>query len=212
MRTLELAGTVVFAVSGVLAVATARLDWFGAIVVGIVTAVGGGSTRDVILDATPVFWVENVAYLIAALAGALLAIPLARVLAKGPRRRFDEALQLADAAGLAIFVVTGAEITRDLGFDAWIAVVAAIITGVGGGVIRDVLADRTPLILTGEIYAVAALAGAVVYVLLAEATALADWLVVLLGAVTVVGLRAIGIRRQWSLPGLTPPGGPPHAP
>ncbi len=204
MEALELAGTVVFAVSGVLAVATARLDWFGAIVVGIVTAIGGGSIRDVILDAAPVFWIDDVGYLIAAASGSVVAIPLARQLAKGPRRRFDEALQLADAAGLALFVIVGARVTLHLGFDARVAVVAAIITGVGGGVIRDVLASRTPLVLSGEIYATAALAGAIVYVTLHELTSLADWLAALVGGLTVFGLRALGIRRQWSLPSITP--------
>jgi uncharacterized membrane protein YeiH len=205
MEVLELAGTVIFAISGVIAVASVRLDWFGAVVVGVVTAIGGGSIRDVILGATPVFWVANVGYLIAAILGGVVAIPLARRLAKGAPRRFDETLQLADAAGLALFVVVGAQISLQLGFDARVAVVAAIITGVGGGVIRDLLADRTPLILSGEIYATAALVGAIVYVTLHEFTSLSDWFAALIGAVSVFGLRVFGIRRQWALPALTPP-------
>lgn len=205
MSALDLAGTVVFAITGVFAVATARLDWFGAIVVGIVTAVGGGTIRDVILDATPVFWVADGRYLIAATLGSVAAIPLAQRLSRGPIRRFEETLQLADAAGLAIFVTTGARVTLELGFDPWVAVVSAIITGVGGGVIRDVLANRTPLILTGEIYATAALAGAIVYVWLFEGTTLDGWVVVIVGAFTVFGLRVVGIRRQWALPHLVAP-------
>lgn len=202
MSALDLAGTVVFAITGVFAVASARLDWFGAIVVGIVTAIGGGTVRDIILDATPVFWVTDGRYLIAALLGAVAAIPLAQRLSTGPIRRFEETLQLADAAGLAIFVTTGARVAFELGFDPWVAVVAAIVTGVGGGVIRDVLADRTPLILTGEIYATAALAGAIVYVSLFEGTGLDGRLVVMFGAFSVFGLRVLGIRRQWALPNL----------
>jgi uncharacterized membrane protein YeiH len=202
----ELAGTVTFAVSGVFAVAYARLDWFGVIVVGIVTAVGGGSIRDVILDNTPVFWVEELGFLAAATLGAVAAIPLARQLATGPVRRFEQVLQFADAAGLALFAVVGAQTALDLGFDATVAVVAAMVTGVGGGVIRDLLADRTPLILTGEIYATAALAGALVYVTLVELTSLDQWVAALLGALVVFGLRALGIHKQWLLPSLEPSG------
>ena len=197
----ELAGTVTFAISGVLAVSSSRLDWLGAVVVGVVTALGGGTIRDLLFGDTPVFWLNDLGFLLAATLGAVAAIPLAHRLATGPVRRFDEALQLADAAGLALFVVLGAEVALELSFGPAAAVVAGIITGVGGGVIRDLLADRTPLILSGEIYATAAIAGALVFVVLGE-LAVSDPLPALAGALVVFGLRVAGIRRQWSLPRL----------
>jgi uncharacterized membrane protein YeiH len=205
MEVAELTGTVVFAVSGVLAVAGRRLDWFGAIVVGVVTALGGGSIRDVILGDTPVFWTEQLEFLFTAALGAAVAIPLAYLLVRGSTRRFDEALQLADAAGLALFAVVGANTALELGFDGAIAVVAGTLTGVGGGVIRDVLAGRVPLVLSGEIYATAALAGTTAFVLLDELTGLPEPPAAVIGAVIIFGLRVLGIQRQWSLPALAAP-------
>lgn len=202
MEAAELAGTVVFAISGVLAVAHRRLDWFGAIVVGVVTAVGGGTVRGLILGVTPVFWIEDQTYLLVALIGAVAAIPLAHNLAEGSARRFDEVLQLADAVGLAFFSVVGAAIALDLGFTAPVAVVAGVTSAVGGGVIRDLLAGRPPLIMSGEIYATAALAGIAVFVALEELTPMPEPISGVLGGAVVLALRLIGIRHEWSLPTL----------
>jgi uncharacterized membrane protein YeiH len=203
MEGAEIAGTVVFAISGVIAVAERPLDWFGAIVVGVVTALGGGTIRGLILGSTPVFWIADQTFLWAAVAGAIVAIPLARVLGHGSARRVEESLQLADAAGLALFSIVGADIALELGFDGAIAVLAGLITGVGGGVIRDVLAGRTPLVMSGEIYATAALAGSVLFVGLDEFTAINEPVSATAGGLAIFGLRMVGIRRQWSLPQLT---------
>jgi uncharacterized membrane protein YeiH len=151
MEAAEIAGTVVFAVSGVIAVGDRPLDWFGAVVVGVVTALGGGTIRGLILGVTPVFWIEDQTFLLAAVLAAALAIPLVRFLERGSARQFEESFELADAAGLALFSIVGANVALDLGFDGTVAVVAGLITGVGGGVIRDVLAARTPLVMSGEI-------------------------------------------------------------
>jgi uncharacterized membrane protein YeiH len=199
----ELAGTVVFAVSGVIAVAERPLDWFGGIVVGVVTALGGGTIRGLILGVTPVFWIEDQTFLLAAVIGAVAAIPLARVLSDSSARAYDETLQLSDAAGLALFSIVGANIALDLGFDGTIAVLAGLITGVGGGVMRDVLAGRTPLVMSGEIYATAALLGSVVFVGLDELTPVSEPVSAVIGGLAILVLRVLGIRRQWSLPPLT---------
>jgi uncharacterized membrane protein YeiH len=206
MEAAELAGTVVFAVSGVIAVADRPLDWFGAIVVGVVTALGGGTIRGLILGVTPVFWVEDQMFLAAAIAGAVAAIPLVRALERGSARRLEESFELADAAGLALFSVVGANVALEAGFDWPVAVVSGLVTGVGGGVIRDVLAGRTPLIMRGEIYATAALAGVGVFVGLDELTGVSEPVSAVAGGVAILGLRVLGIRREWSLPPLS------HAP
>lgn len=201
MESVEIAGMVVLAVSGVIAVAGRPLDLFGALVVGVVTALGGGTMRDLILGVAPVFWVGNELYLATAIAGAVVAIPLARALIRTSARRLEESLKLADAAGLSLFAIVGATVALDHGFSATIAVVSGLLTGVGGGMIRDVLSGRTPLILRGEIYATAALAGAVTFVLLHE-LGIPEPVAGVLGGLTTFSLRVVGIRRQWALPSL----------
>jgi uncharacterized membrane protein YeiH len=114
-----------------IAVADRPLDWFGGIVVGVVTALGGGTLRGLILGATPVFWIEDQTFLLAAIVGAIAAIPLARALGHASARRFGESLQLVDAAGLALFSIVGANVALELGFDGTIAVLAGLITGSG---------------------------------------------------------------------------------
>jgi uncharacterized membrane protein YeiH len=201
MDAAELTGTVVFAVSGVLAVAHRPLHWFGAVVVGIVTAVGGGTMRGLILGATPVFWVEDRGFLVAALVGSLVAIALVRLLHERPGG-FDRGVQLADAGGLALFSVIGASLTLDLGHDGVVAVLCGLLTGVGGGVIRDLLAGQTPLIMRGEIYATAALAGVTVFVCLDELAGAPETLAAAAGMVVIFGLRLGGIVGRWTLPPL----------
>jgi len=201
MEVAEFLGTVVFAISGVIAVAERRLDWFGAVVVGVVTAIGGGTMRGLILGETPVFWIQDETYLAFALAGSILAIPLV-IRFGSSHSRFEEGLQLADALGLALFAVVGASLTLDLGFDATTAVVCGILTGVGGGVIRDVLAGQTPLIMRSEIYATAALAGTILFVFLVEEVGLTHWLASALGMITIFALRIAGLKRDWRLPTL----------
>jgi uncharacterized membrane protein YeiH len=197
----EIAGTVVFAISGVFAVADRPLDWFGAIVVGVVTALGGGTIRGLILGVTPVFWIEDQTFLLAAVAGSAVAIALVRWAERASASRAEEILELADAAGLALFSVVGADLALDLGFDGWIAIVAGLVTGVGGGVIRDVLAGRTPLILRGEIYATAALGGVALFVGLDE-LGVHEAVAAVAGGLGILGLRVLGIRRALSLPPL----------
>ncbi len=201
MEVAQLLGTVVFAISGVVAVAERRLDWFGVLVVGAVTAVGGGTMRGLILGQTPVFWIEDDKYLLFALLGGLAAIPLVRHF-RGSHARFERGVVLLDALGLSLFAVTGAQLTLELGFDGPTAVVCGILTGVGGGVIRDLLAGQHPLILRSDIYATAALAGTTVYVLLVETTSLGQTAAMLIGALMIFTVRMISYEKEWSLPSL----------
>lgn len=202
MEAAELAGTVVFAVSGVIAVVGHKLDWFGAIVVGIVTAIGGGTLRDLILGVSPVTWVQEERYLFAALGGAVIAILLARRLRERTPRFGNEALGTADALGLALFAMVGASTALDLGFDVPTAIASGVLTGTGGGVIRDVLAGRQPLIMGGEIYATAAIAGVLAFVLLYEGMGVDEAIAGVVGGVVVFGLRMAGMLRDWRLPEL----------
>lgn len=203
MDAVEIVGTVAFAISGVIAVAARPLDWFGAIVVGVVTALGGGTIRGLILGVTPVFWIEEEVFLVSAVAGAVAAVPAVHALGHASARRLEESLRLIDAAGLALFAVVGSAIAIDLGFGSGTAIVAGVVTAVGGGAIRDVLSARTPLILSGEIYATAALFGAAVFVGLFELTPISEPLAGVVGGISIFALRVLAIRRHWSLPPLT---------
>lgn len=193
----EMIGTVAAAISGIRLAATKRFDWFGAYTVGLVTAIGGGTLRDVLLD-IPVFWMQSWVYL------AVTALSLVTVMVF---RSFlvsrDRILFIFDSIGLALFCVIGIQKSLASGYPMWVAAVMGIITGAFGGVLRDLLINEEPLVFRKDIYATACLAGAVSY-----------WLVSLAGgspvaqqitcAVVVIGLRVLALKYNLSLPTLAP--------
>ncbi|SFX49287.1 trimeric intracellular cation channel family protein [Marinospirillum alkaliphilum] len=194
--TLDLFGTVVFAMAGVLAAAERRLDLFGVIVVGTVTAIGGGTLRDLILGRLPVFWVQDNLYIWITVTTSVVVFALARKI------RFPHmALQVADAIGLSVFTIIGANVALNLGHPPLIAVVTGVMTGVFGGIVRDVLTAVKPMIFEKEIYATAVMAGAFVYVNL-------NWFLpsswetfnTLVSMAVVLGLRLAAIRWGLHLP------------
>lgn len=156
---LDLFGVVVFAFSGALMAGRYQLDPFGVVVLSAVTAIGGGTIRDLILDA-PVFWITDPLYLYVILATAVLTIILIRC----PKRIPKRFLLIADAFGLALFAVLGTQKALTLGAPISVAIVMGTITGVAGGMIRDVLCNVIPMILRQEIYATAAILGGGMYV------------------------------------------------
>ena len=188
------AGVAVNAAAAVLESGRKPLDLFGIVVVALVAALGGGTLRDLILDRT-VFWVSDQVYLIAALLSGLLTFMLARVM-RLPARLF----LLPDAMGLALFTVSGTQIA--LLFEApWlVASLMGVITGVCGGIARDVLCNEVPLVfLQGELYATAAWAGALVLLGL-DAWGVSHGWAALGGGLTVLGLRLAAMRWHWRLP------------
>ncbi len=158
---LDIFGVIVFALSGALMAGRYQLDPFGVVVLASVTAVGGGTIRDVILQ-TPVFWVEKPYYLYVILMTAILTI----VLIRQPKRIPKRFLLIADALGLALFAVLGTQKALYLGAPIPVAVVLGTITGIAGGMIRDVLCNVIPMILREEIYALAAMLGGSLFILL----------------------------------------------
>lgn len=156
---LDLAGVAVFAISGVQVAGQMRMDPFGATVLAAVTAIGGGTIRDAILDVGPVFWVHDPVYLSVIILTSLLTI----LLANRSHRMPPILLPLADAAGLAVFTVLGAQKALAFGAPGMTAVVMGVITGVAGGIIRDLLASRVPMVLQKDIYATASILGGMVY-------------------------------------------------
>lgn len=192
---LDLLGVAVFAVSGVLAAGRKRFDLFGAGVIAVVTAIGGGTLRDILLDRHPIFWIAKPAYLWVILGAALVGVIYVRFWVASQR-----ALLIADALGLGLFTIGGLQVAQQMGHAAVIAVLMGTITGVAGGMIRDVLSGEIPLILRpGQLYATAAIAGGALTVTLEAAGANSES-AALIGMVTIVALRLVAIRWDLSLP------------
>lgn len=190
---LDLFGTAVFAASGALAGGRKHMDLFGVFVVGGVTAVGGGTVRDLLLDRHPVFWIGDPTYL-AVIAGAALLTFLYTKRFEPPR----SALLVADAFGLAVFTVIGAQVAAQAGVSPVVVVLMGMTTGAVGGILRDILCGDVPLILRQEIYATASLGGGVVYVVFADF--LAPSVLLMAASSVVFAARLAGIWWHLSLP------------
>ena len=190
---IEVLGTIAFAISGIRLAAAKQFDWFGSYVVGLVTAIGGGTLRDVLLD-IPVFWMLSPMYLSVTGISLATVIIFQRLMVGGMRTLF-----IFDAIGLALFVVVGIEKTTAAGFPMWVACVMGIITGSFGGVIRDILLNEEPLFFRKDIYATACLAGGLAYWLL-SLLPMAEWIPQVTCAVVVIGLRICAVHFNWSLP------------
>ena len=154
---LDLTGTFAFAISGIRLASGKQVDWFGAYLVGLATAIGGGTLRDLLLDVTP-FWMLDSKYFLAT--GAAL---LATLLFKDKIFKWSNTLFLFDAIGLGLFTIVGISKSIEAGLPFWVCIVMGTITGSVGGVIRDVLLNEVPLLLRKDIYALACVAGGVVY-------------------------------------------------
>jgi len=199
LHLMDLVGVFAFAVSGALTASRRGMDLFGVPVVAAVTAIGGGTVRDVLLD-RPVFWLTDTAYLYVIAAAVLCTLVYARF-----RRPPQGALLVADAFGLAVFAVLGVRAGLEADVPQLVAVLMGAITGVVGGAVRDVLCGETPMILRQDIYATAAIAGAATY------AALSAWLGQ--GAVTLTAsiavtllLRLSAVRFDLNLPAQRPKG------
>lgn len=192
---LDLAGVVVFALSGVMLASRSRMDPFGMLVLAAVTGIGGGTLRDLLLGVRPVFWVTAPSYLWVIVATVLVSILGLRHVHRLPRHL----LPVLDAFGLALFTAIGAQKALSLGHTGIVAVLMGLLTGVAGGMVRDVLARRVPLVLRQEIYATASIAGASGYVVLARLP-IPPAAAILLGIAITLALRLGAIRWHLALP------------
>jgi uncharacterized membrane protein YeiH len=188
-------GAAVFAASGALAAGRRRMDVLGVLVIAIVTAVGGGTLRDLLLDRHPVFWIEDPSHLVVSVLAAVVTLAYVRF-----RRPPNHSLAVADALGLALFTISGAQIAEREMINPIVVVVMGTMTGVAGGVIRDVLSAEIPLIFRkGELYATAAIAGAILYLLL-EAAGVQRQVAALAGMTAIAMLRLAAIFWGLHLP------------
>lgn len=192
---LDLIGIGVFAVSGALAAGRKRLDLLGVFVLASVTAIGGGTLRDLLLDRHPIFWLTDASYL------AVIVLAVGVTFAYVQWRRPPQAsLLVADALGLALFSISGARIAENAGLPSASVVLLGTMTGVAGGVLRDVLSADIPFVLRrGNLYASAVIIGIAVYLVL-ESTGVAQRTASLTGMVVIAALRLAAIRWGLKLP------------
>lgn len=191
---LDLCGTFVFALSGALAAIKHRLDFFGVLVLSFAAANSGGIIRDLLIGAVPPPGIADWRYIAVPIAAGLATIRWGRII-----DRMRSSVQIFDAAGLALFAVSGALKALDFHLGPVTAVLLGMLTGIGGGMVRDILAAEVPAVLRGDIYAIAALAGATV-VVVGRTMELPSAAITIVGAGLCFALRYIAIRRGWQLP------------
>ena len=190
---IEFIGTFAFAISGIRMAAAKHFDWFGGFVCGFAVAIGGGTIRDVMLGVTP-FWMTSSIYFTCTIIALLVGILFSKKLS-----RMENAWLITDTLGLAMFTIAGLQKTLQYGHPFWVAIVMGCITGVAGGVIRDVLLNQEPIIFQKDIYAMASVAGGLIYWLLAALginigiTSIVTFFVICL-------VRYVAVRYHISLP------------
>ncbi|MCC8094940.1 MAG: trimeric intracellular cation channel family protein [Tannerellaceae bacterium] len=189
----DYAGTFAFAISGIRLASAKQFDWFGAYVVGLITAVGGGTVRDMLLNATP-FWIEQPSYFIVS-GLALLFVLIFRKYVIHLKNTFF----IFDAIGLGLFVIVGIVKTLDFGFPMWVAIVMGTITGSFGGMIRDIIINEVPLVFRKDIYALACVIGGMAYMLCLQ-TNLPSAISQFIAAATVFIVRIIAVKYHISVP------------
>ncbi len=193
LQLIEFIGTFAFAISGIRMAAAKHFDWFGGFVCGFAVAIGGGTIRDVMLGATP-FWMTSSIYFTCTVFALLVVILFAKWL-----NRMENAWLVSDTFGLAMFTIAGLQKTLQYDHPFWVAIIMGCITGVAGGIIRDVLLNQEPVIFQKDIYAMASVGGGLVYWLLASfgfnvgVTAIITFLVICL-------IRFVTVKFHISLP------------
>ncbi len=186
-------GTFVFAISGILVGVEKKFDLFGVFVLGLVTAIGGGTLRDLLIGSTPVGWMQNEVYFFIVFS----ALPICFFF-KVQISRLKKGIFLFDTIGIALFTILGLQKTLAVGLSPLIAVMMGIVSAVFGGVIRDVLSNEVPLIFRKEIYAFACLLGALIF--LACSYFLDETISMGISILSVIVVRIVAIRKAWVLP------------
>ena len=190
---IDILGTFVFAISGVMAAVERRFDLFGTIILAFVTAIGGSTLRDVMIGQTPVGWMKSDIHVWV----ILLALPISYFFLK-QLQRMRKTFLLFDTIGIGLFTILGLETALDAGLSPVIAIMMGVVSAVFGGVIRDVLSNQVPLIFRKEIYAFACLAGALAYMRFDYLNIWSE-LKLVLSIFTVITIRLLSIYFKWSI-------------
>jgi uncharacterized membrane protein YeiH len=194
----DLIGTIVFAISGAIAARQHKMDIFGMFILALVTGVGGGTLRDMLIGSTPVFWMKQPIYLVMiTIAVVITAIFREQI----SRKRWQIGLLVFDAIGLGVFTVIGVQKGLDFGLHPLICIALGGMTGCFGGLIRDILRNEVPIILQKEVYVTASLIGGVIFVLAHSVGVESDW-VYFATASTVIVIRLLAIKYNLNLPKL----------
>jgi len=190
---LDLIGTFVFAISGVLTAIDKKFDLVGSTIIGFVTAIGGGSVRDVLIGKTPVGWMQDTNYIFL----IFLSVPICYIF-KSTIIKLRKGVFLFDTIGIGLFTILGLQKTLTVGLTPVVALLMGIVSAVFGGIIRDVLCNEVPLIFRREIYATACLIGGLVF-LISEQYLNTLHLNMALSIMIVIGIRYLSVRNNWSL-------------
>ena len=199
---LDFLGTFAFAISGIRMASGKQIDWFGAYIIGLVTAIGGGTIRDLLLNTSP-FWMLDAKYFITT--GLAL---IATLLFKDKIFKLGSTLFLFDTIGLGLFTIVGITKSMDFGLPIWVCIIMGTITGTLGGVTRDVLLNEIPLLFRRDIYALACVAGGGVY-FICKWFDLPGGVTEIIAASVVITIRLLAVKFHIHLPQLKPIGGPP---
>lgn len=191
---IEILGTISFAMSGSFAAMQKRYDPFGVIIIAFVTSVGGGTVRDLLLDA-PVFWMHDLLSI-----SLIFFTAVFTMIFKLIERNFQVTLFIFDSFGLGLFTIIGVQKGLSADLHPVIGVVLGTITGCFGGIIRDILLNRIPLIFRKEIYATAAIGGGIAYLLLKKYSGLSEEINQIITILFIVGIRTLAIKYQWQMP------------
>lgn len=196
LRFIDITGVLVFAISGALTARSEKLDFFGIAAVAFVTALGGGTLRDILIGSTPVGWMQDLTYIAMICIGILISIFFRKTVQKLRKTFF-----LFDTIGIAVFTVLGLQKSLAIDIHPVIATMMGMISAVFGGVIRDIICNKVPLIFRKEIYALTCLSGAILYVILRHFEIYQNTNI-LITVVFIVTFRALVVKNKWQLPNL----------
>jgi uncharacterized membrane protein YeiH len=189
----DLFGTGIFAVSGVVTAIQKKFDLVGTLIIGFVTAIGGGTLRDILIGRFPVGWLNDRNYLIVILVGCIIAYAF-----KNQVRKFKRSMFLFDTVGIGLFTILGIQTALKYDLNIEICLIMGVISACFGGIIRDVLTNEIPLIFRKEIYATACFIGGIVYIILTKVSHMEN-LNIAVSIFTVILIRYFSIRYKWSL-------------
>lgn len=196
LKLIDVLGTIAFAISGVFAAMHKKLDLFGVLIIAFVTAIGGGTIRDLMIGDLPVSWMKNINYTL-----IIIGTTVTVILFRSTIKNFHKTLLVFDSIGLGFFTILGVQKGLLFGLHPLVCIALGTITGSFGGVIRDMMLNNIPVIFQKEIYATACIAGGVVFLILRNTT-MYSWLVEAISIICVFLFRMLAIRYDWKLPNI----------
>jgi len=191
---LDILGTIAFAISGALMAMNKKMDPFGVFIIAFVTAVGGGTLRDVLMGKQPIIWMSDITYIFLIGIAVIIAILFRKKL-----RYLQKSLFLFDTIGLGIFTITGTEIGINANFHPIISIALGTMTACFGGVIRDILCNQVPILFRKEIYATACIFGSIAFIIL-DSFNIDQNIVYISTSLIVIGIRLVAVKYHLSLP------------